>query len=108
MAYTMQQVVDRARIPLNDADKARYSDTDLLGYANDAVLVLRAKRPDLFFGQFASLPGAKALGENLPLDDTLFPAVCDYVTARAETRDDESVLEQRAVAFFALFKEQAL
>ena len=106
MAYTMQQVADKSRIPLNDADKARYSDTDLLWYANDAVLILRNKRPDLFFGQFLNLPGAKALVDALPLDDILFPAVCDYVTARAETRNDESVLEQRASMLFALFKEQ--
>lgn len=106
MAYTMQQVVDKARVPINDAGKNRYSDTDLLGYANDAVLILRNRRPDLFFGRFLALPGEKALGDSFPLGDTLFPAVCDYVTARAETRNDESVLEQRASLFFGLFKEQ--
>lgn len=108
MAFTMQQVVDRAREPLNDDDKTRYSDTLLLGYANDAVLILRNKRPDFFFGQFSALPGSKVLGDNLPLPDEVFPAIADYVTARAETKNDESVLEQRAAMFFGLFKEQAL
>lgn len=103
MAFTMQQVVDRARIPLNDADKVRYSDADLLGYANDAVKVLRRDRPDLFFGQFEALPGDKVLGDNLPVDDEYFPAVCDYVTARAETKDDEAALQTRATLFFNLF-----
>lgn len=106
MSYTMQQVANKARIPLNDADKARYPDADLLGYANDAILLLRSNRPDLFFGSFLTLPGAKALGDNMPVDDTLFPALCDYVTARAVTVDNDSALEKRAVMFFALFKGQ--
>lgn len=106
MAYTMQNVVDKARVPLNDADKTRYSDADLLGHANDAELLLRSKRPDLFFGSFSTAISAKALADDFPLDDTLFPAVCDYVTARAETRNDESVIEQRAGLFFGLFKGQ--
>lgn len=106
MAYTMQQVVDKGRIPLNDADKARYSDLQLLGFAIDALLLLLNTRPDLFFGQFTSLPTITALTNGFPLPDTLAPAVADYVTARAESMNDESVLEQRAAAFFALFKGQ--
>lgn len=106
MAYTMQQVADKARIPLNDASKVRYPDTDMLGYANDAILLLRSNRPDLFFGSFLTPPGAKVLGDNIPVDDTLFPALCDYVTARAATKDSDNELEKRAVMFFALFKGQ--
>lgn len=106
MAYTMQQIVDRARIPVNDSDKSRYTDADLLAYANDAISILKLRRPDLFFGSFLALPGVKVLGDAFPLDDTIFPAVCDYVTARAETRNDESILEQRAAMFFGLFKGQ--
>lgn len=106
MAKTMQQVCDRGRIPLNDVDKVRYPDTELLSYANDAVLILRNKRPDLFYSTFTTAIAEKALGDNLPLDDTIYPAVCDYVTARAESKNDESVVEQRAAAFFGLFKGQ--
>ena len=102
----MQQVVDKGRIPLNDVDKDRHSDTHLLSFANDALLVLQSNRPDLFFGMFSSLPSAKVLTDAFPLPDTLVPAVADYVTARAESMNDESVLEQRASAFFALFKGQ--
>lgn len=106
MAYTMQNVVDRARVPLNDADKATHSDSNLLGYANDAIRELRLKRPDLFFGQYLALPSDKALGDAFPLDDTMFNPVKDYVTARAESINDASVLEQRAAAYFALFEDQ--
>lgn len=102
MAFTFQAVVDRARIPLNDTAKERWSDGDLLAYANDSIKILRKVRPDLFFGQFLALPGDKVLGDTLPVDDEHFPSVCDYVTARAETRNDEFALKTRAELFFRL------
>jgi len=103
MARTFQQACDRARIPLNDSGKDRYPDADLLAYGNDAILILRQKRPDLFFGSWTIPAGAYALGDNLPVDDTYFPAVSDYITGRAEFRDDEDAMQQRAAAFLQLF-----
>lgn len=107
MPYTMQQIIDRGRFPLNDTDKVRWTDADLLGHANYAIRLLRLKRPDLFFGQFTALPGDKALGDTFPLDDDYAPAVADYVTARAMAIDAEHVEEGKALSFFALFKDGA-
>ncbi len=104
MAVTMQVVLDRARVPLNDADKIRYLDADGLVYANDGVQRLLLERPDLFFGQFEALPGDKVLGDNLPVPDAYIQAIVDYVSARWEYRDDEEVVEQKAITFYALFK----
>ena len=103
MARTFQQACDRARIPLNDSAKDRYPDADLLAYANDAILLLRQKRPDLFFGGWTIPPTEYGLGDALPVDDTFFPAVCDYMTGRAEFRDDEDAMQQRAQSFMQLF-----
>jgi hypothetical protein len=103
MARTFQNALDRARIPLNDADKVRYPDVQLLSYANDAILILRQKRPDLFFGSWTMAPTEYILSDNLPVDDRYFPAVADYVTARAETRDDEDAMQARSAAFMSLF-----
>ena len=105
MATTMQQLVDSARKPLNDASKVRWPDATLLAYANDAVRRLRSKRPDLFFGQFGALPADKALGENFPLGDALIEPVCDYVRARAQTHDTESAEETKVSTFAALFND---
>lgn len=103
MARTFQQACDRARLPLNDADKIRYPDADLLGYANDAVLLVRKRRPDLFFGAWTIPPNPYLLSDNIPLDDTYFPAICDYITGRAEFRDDESAMQERAAVFIQMF-----
>ncbi|MEO6147525.1 MAG: DUF6682 family protein, partial [Sulfuriferula sp.] len=82
---TMQDILDRARQPLNDVDKVRYPDLDLLKYANTGLRMLRLKRPDLFFGQYATQFVDKVLTDTLPIDDEYGPALSDYVTAHAET-----------------------
>ena len=104
MALTLQQVLDRARKPLNDRSKVRYPDADLLEYANDAVRELRRRRPDLFYGQYSSLPAELTSGQNLPVDDEFLPAVCDYIRARAEFKDDEASMREKAATFFRLFE----
>ena len=106
--YTMQQIADKARIPLNDAAKVRKTDPQLLSYAVDALYLVLQKRPDLFIGQFTGLPDFSALilASPFPLDNAYASAVADYVTARCETENDEAVVEQRANLFFNLFKGQ--
>lgn len=104
MPLTMQNVIDRARVPLNDDAKARHTDAQMLVYAKDGLRLLLSRRPDLFFQNFAVDIEALVLGDSLPLDDLYAPALQDYVTARAETRNTEADLEGRAVVFFNLFK----
>lgn len=108
MAFTYQSVVDLARMPLNDEDKARYADTMLLIYANHGMLQLLKRRPELFIGQFNSLPtGEAALADLFPLPALYVQTLADYVTARAEMADDEHVNSGRAAAFAQLFGAEA-
>lgn len=105
MAFTFQQLIDRARIPLNDAAKVRYPDSELLGYGVDAFLLLRRYRPDLFLSNW-TLPdwSAYTVGTTFPYaPDEYLPIIADYVSARAEFKDDEHVVAERAQAFYALF-----
>lgn len=110
MAVTVQNICDRARILLKDADKDRYADDDsditlpsLRRFVNDGVIALRANRPDLFIGSFTALPdGTLALGASVPLDDMVIPSLVDYVVGRAESLDDEYTIDGRAAAFMAL------
>jgi hypothetical protein len=104
MAFTYQTVVDLARIPLNDGDKVRITDDDLLTFANAGMLQLLQRRPDYFIGQFSNLPtGENSLTDIFPLDASYVQTVADYVTFRAETIDDEKMNEPRAMAFAQLF-----
>jgi hypothetical protein len=108
MAFTYQSVCDLARLPLNDTDKARYSDADLLSYANHGILTLAKRRPDLFIGNFSALPdGQKALTDSFPLAPGYVQTLADYVTGRAEMADDEFANSGRAAAFAQLFGADA-
>lgn len=108
MAYTFQSVLDMARIPLNDEDKVRYSDAQLLVFANHGVLALVKRRPDLFIGRFDALPdGQAALSDTLPVDAEHAQLVADWVVARAEMTDDEHANSGRAAAYINLFGSEA-
>ena len=104
MAFTYESVINLARIPLNDEDKARYSDATLLSLANQGVLQMLKRRPDLFIGQFDSLPdGEKILSDTFPLSVAYVQTLADYITARTEMSDDEHVNSGRAALFAQLF-----
>lgn len=108
MAFTYKSVIDLARMPLNDDDKARYSDIALLIYANHGILQILKRRPDLFIGQFDNLPaGNAALDDAFPLAPWYVQTLADYITARAEMTDDEHVNSGRAAAFVQLFATEA-
>lgn len=109
MSFTFQNLVDRARLPLNDAAKVRYPDSELLSYAVDAFLLLRRYRPDLHIGDWTiDNWSTLALGTTFPnIPDEYLPVIADYVTARAEFKDDEHVVAERAQAFYALFTSGA-
>lgn len=108
MAFTMQAVVDKGRYPLNDPAKVRYTDTALLGFANDAILLLRKKRPDLFLGAWAALPGDLSLADPFPVPDEYVPSVADYISGRAELVDDEHANSGRAEKLVQSFFEGIL
>src|ERR1051326_5184161 len=105
MSFTFQQLADRARIPLKDSDKTRYPDSELLGYGVDAYLLLKRYRPDLFLSNWTLTDWSTlALGTAFPVaPDEYLPIIADYVSARAEFKDDEHVVAERAQAFFQLF-----
>lgn len=105
--FTYQDVVNLAREPLNDTDKARYSDSQLMLYTNTAILTLAQRRPDLFIGQFDNLPTGQAdLADDFPLPPAYYVTLSDYVTARAEMIDDEHANTGRAAAFMQLLNSE--
>lgn len=101
----MQAVLDRARIPLNDAGKTRYPDQELLQYAVAGVERLFSLRPDLRFGKYGTALPTMAPGSNFPAPDRFLQVVADYVVFRAETKDDEHVVSGRAAAFMQAFEK---
>ena len=99
---TAQNIIDQARLPLVDAGKTRYTDAQALAYLNFGLMFLRGKRPDLFIGALSGNFTALALGDTVSLEQQYHQALADYVTARAETHDDEDAMNARAKDFFSL------
>lgn|SRR4051794_39199877 len=101
---TVQSVIDSARQPLNDADKSRYPDAELLDYLNDGVSEARALRPDLSFGTYGKALTLLGLTDNFPLPDQHAVAIKYYIISRAESKDDENVNANRETKSFQLFE----
>lgn len=106
MSTTLQDVLNRARIPLNDDDKVAYPDAELLPFAVAGIQRAIALRPDFRFGQYGTPLGALTLASAFPLPEEHLQTVADYVTFRAETKDDEHINSNRALAFNSLFEKE--
>ena len=103
MAYAMMYLVNQTRFNADDSLQQRFDDDALLRFANEAVLRLRLNRPDMFIGQFTSLPEELAFNDPVPFPAEIVPAVIDYMCARTDLKNDEAALRQRAPQFYALF-----
>lgn len=107
MPWTYQKLVDLARIPLNDEDNTRYPDEVLLTFANQAMVQLAKRRPDIFIGRYHLVPDGALLTDTVELPAAYIQPLADYVTARAESTDDENMNSGRAASFMQLFAMEA-
>lgn len=104
----MQDVLDLARLDLNDDDKTRHTDGDLLNYANDSIQQMVMSRPDLFIGLFYQLPSSELLTtDTFPLPDTKKRAVADYIVGRASMINTEESSVTKAGAYLSLAQKEA-
>lgn len=101
---TVQQVIDRGRVPLNDADKVRYTDAILLDYLNDGMAEIYTLRPDLRFGSYGTPVAALLLTDTFPLSAAHEVAIKHYLVFRSEMTDDENVNTNRATQTYKLFE----
>lgn len=104
---TAGEVIADARDILQDQlTPYRYTESQLYRYLSSALLEARRIRPDLFSGSLrASVPNyAPAdVAKIIPIIDTYYPQVVNYVAGRAELRDDSFALDGRASALIAAF-----
>jgi hypothetical protein len=103
---TFQNVIDSARVDLQDAGKTRYTDAELLEYANDGVQEGFRYRPDFKLGGYSAAPVVYVVGNEVPFPLTYQMILKHYVVARAELRDDEYALDGRAAAFLGRFEKE--
>lgn len=105
-----QAVLDLARDSLNDAAKTRYTDADALMHGNDAVREAYQIRPDLKLGGYSTAytEATDPANDDFPLPDHCKRLVADYIIGRLETRNNTSVLKQRAALALQAFTNQLM
>ena len=101
----ISDVITLARDPLNDAAGDRYTDAQLLQFCRQGLSEARRLRPDLFIGNLSTNLGALVASDALPVPDEFSQAIADFITGRAELRDDEHANSGRAVAVAKLFSQ---
>lgn len=100
---TMQEVVDLARLDLNDDDKVRHTDAVLIKYASNYVQEATKSRPDLFFRQALSMPTSNlALANTFPMPDRYIRSAADYIIGRAKMRGTEESNVTEGAAYLQL------
>lgn len=107
MARTVGQVVAAARQIVQDAvPPYRYATNDLTGYVAEAMGEARRVRPDLFL---ATLRDALPLYTDgdlttpIPLPDSYFSQVVNYVAGRVDLREDTFAQDGRAITLIQAF-----
>lgn len=115
MAYTYQDIIDDARVLLNDtdSDSYRYTDEQLTNILNRAFNSLLRIRPDAFYGTTANgnnayptLPRLEVadLSDPFLLNDIFINPLVEYVVGMAEITDDEYTEDSRAATLLGNFK----
>lgn len=91
MAYTVADVIARARSAIGDAGGARADTTTCEGYVRDALNIVLGARPDLFLGLFRTgVDITLDSSDNFPISSQFFLPVAAYVATLIESQDDQS------------------
>lgn len=108
MAVTFQTLIDRARLKVNDADKDRWPDADALKDANAGVSAMLNLRPDIFFGQLATLnvDGGYTIGQSVPVNGRFTLMLEDWLIHRSQFVDDEGTSNSRSMAALQFFQSR--
>lgn len=90
MAYTVGNVITRARAAIGDADGVRASTATCEGYVRDAIYLVKGARPDLFLGLYSTDYTTLVSADAFPLDAQFYLPVAMFVGAMVEHQDEQS------------------
>lgn len=107
MARTVGQVVDAARVIVQDATPPyRFDTRTIAGYVSEAIGEARRVRPDLFLTTLRNaLPvyTEADLAQAIPMPDAYFSQIVNYVAGRIDLREDAFAQDGRAITLIQAF-----
>ena len=86
---TFSDIIGQARVLLQDVNKVRYSDAELLVSANDAMKMIRRIRPDVYFGAYKTVIADYLITDTFPVGLEFVQAVRDFIVSYANMRESE-------------------
>jgi hypothetical protein len=109
MLATAASYIQEARRLLQDeVVPYRYPSADMIAALNIAVFEARRLRPELFLGQFDTLPQVTLESDAFLIEPMYRPAFLYYLIGRMELRDAEDGKDQRASVLLNKFVAQLL
>ena len=101
----ISDIISKARVLLQDqAAPYRYSDSELLEGANDALKMFRKMRPDSFYGKYKDDIISYAASDTFPIGAEYEQSVRNYIVAHGQLRDSEDAENSKAAVFMGLFE----
>ena len=112
LGYSWYSMIYEARIQLQDGMEGcyRYPDSMLLNILNRGLQELGRMRPEAFYEGFLdndlNVPEITELdwGDTVTVDYMFVPPLILYITAMAETTEDDYVTDGRAMGHLTMFK----
>lgn len=86
---TFSDIISQARVLLQDTTSVRYSNSELMVSANDALKLIRRVRPDAFFGSYKTPIADYVISDTFPIGLEFVQAVRDFIIAYANMRESE-------------------
>lgn len=106
---TFADIILEARSLLQDEGTIRrYSDSELMRGANEAMRIIRKSRPDLFIGSFTAVISDYADSDTLPIGNEYINAVKSYIIAYAEMRESEDAGLAKSAMFIKKFSDEVM
>jgi hypothetical protein len=102
---TVGDIIEAARVLLQDVDGDRYSDETMVQALNEGLLETRRLRPDMFRDDPDNVPQYEVadFGDAIQYEPMYRPALVNYVAGRIQMQDDEVSSDQRAAVFVNTF-----
>lgn len=107
MPKTIDNVLEDARVILNDTDGERYTDAELVSDLNSAISMTKMLRPDAFIvGEALPEFTVSDLNSNtdFPMPEIFYQSFVYYLAGNAELRDDEFAVDNRAMALLSAYR----
>ncbi len=109
MALTVNEVLNRTRVLINDTGSTRFTNASMFLWLSDAVREVRRLRPSTTLdtdGNLTTFTEITGTGDTIPLDDDWRNTITNYMCYRGFSEDAvDQATKNKATHYYNLFNE---